>query len=201
MPKLDEDTWAGNRDAIVRVAFALFAERGYSRVSVNDILKEARISKGRFYTYFTSKQEVFFAIVEGSDAAKASLGGGLSPSLPPEERVAAYLRARLSAFLSPEGRSWVRFSQEFWSTADLTDDMRSLAARRYEAFARDIAGLVRHGMELGRFRADLDLEALAYVVLSLIDGMAGMASVMLRPLDETTIDTAAAMVAGYLRKE
>lgn len=201
MPKLNGETWAKNKDAIVAVAFRLFADRGYSRVSVNDVLREAGISKGCFYTYFKTKQDLFFAIVEGSDASKASLGGGLRPDLRPEERVAAYIRARLATFLRPAGRSWVRFSQEFWSTADPTEDLRALAARRYRAFAEDVAGLVRHGMELGRFRPDLDVEAFSYALLSLIDGMAGMASVMMRPLDEAKIDAAVAIALCYLRKE
>lgn len=201
MPKLNGDTWAKNKDAIVAVAFRLFADRGYSRVSVNDVLREAGISKGCFYTYFKSKQDLFFAIVERSDASKASLGGGLPAELLPEERVAAYIRARLAAFLDPAGRSWVRFSQEFWSTADPTEDLRALAARRYRAFAEDVAGLVRHGMELGCFRRDLDVEAFSYALLSLIDGMASMASVMMRPLDEAKIEAAAAMALCYLRKE
>ena len=42
----------------------LFAEKGFTATSVQDILDESQISKGTFYNYFTSKNECLMAMLE-----------------------------------------------------------------------------------------------------------------------------------------
>jgi AcrR family transcriptional regulator len=52
------------RQAILEAAKRVFRDRGYHQVSVHDIIDEARIARGTFYLYFTSKQEVFGELVD-----------------------------------------------------------------------------------------------------------------------------------------
>ncbi|MFK4998254.1 TetR/AcrR family transcriptional regulator [Bacillus sp. N9] len=49
---------------IVDAAHHLFIEKGFASTSIQDILKEAKISKGTFYNHFTSKNECLIAILE-----------------------------------------------------------------------------------------------------------------------------------------
>lgn len=51
------------KQEILDVAQRLFAIKGYSKCSVNDILQEVGIAKGTFYYYFSSKEEVLDAII------------------------------------------------------------------------------------------------------------------------------------------
>lgn len=46
------------RQLILDTALALFSERGFFGVSVNDIAKKAQIAPGSLYTYFTSKEQL-----------------------------------------------------------------------------------------------------------------------------------------------
>ena len=157
MPKLDDEKWATNRDEIVVVAFKLFAQKGYSRVSVNEIIKEAGISKGCFYTYFNSKQEVFFAIVENSDMTKARLSTIIDCSLTPEERIAEYIGIRLRNFLDENHVQWVKFASEFWATAEFTEEMSALNQKRYDSFSEDIKQIIYAGIALGHFKKSLNV--------------------------------------------
>jgi AcrR family transcriptional regulator len=64
------------RNEILDTAEILFAEKGYAKATVNDILQAIGIAKGTFYYYFKSKEEVMDAIVmrfveEGVATAKA----------------------------------------------------------------------------------------------------------------------------------
>ncbi len=52
------------REAIVAAAKRVFRDKGYHQASVHDIIDEARIARGTFYLYFTSKQEVFAHLVD-----------------------------------------------------------------------------------------------------------------------------------------
>lgn len=52
------------REQIRAAAYRCFVKRGYHETSVDDICKAAKISKGSYYWYYESKQQVFLDIVE-----------------------------------------------------------------------------------------------------------------------------------------
>lgn len=47
------------RQSIINAGFSVFAEYGYTKASVEDIIKKAGISKGSLFYYFKSKQNFF----------------------------------------------------------------------------------------------------------------------------------------------
>ncbi|WP_432363468.1 TetR/AcrR family transcriptional regulator [Sporosarcina sp. UB5] len=49
---------------VMLIAKQLFINKGFTSTSVQDILEDAKISKGTFYNYFTSKNECLMAILE-----------------------------------------------------------------------------------------------------------------------------------------
>lgn len=49
---------------VLEVAAGVFARKGYRAANVTDIVNGAGIGRGTFYLYFSSKQEVFLALVE-----------------------------------------------------------------------------------------------------------------------------------------
>ena len=51
------------REAMIRAAYALFMERGYESVSVDDIIRVAGGSKATLYKFFGSKEGVLRAVV------------------------------------------------------------------------------------------------------------------------------------------
>lgn len=51
------------REAILEAAKAVFGDKGYHQASVHDIIDEARIARGTFYLYFSSKQDLFGELV------------------------------------------------------------------------------------------------------------------------------------------
>ncbi|ATP41373.1 TetR family transcriptional regulator [Solibacillus sp. R5-41] len=51
---------------VIDSALQLFIEKGFHNTSIQEILDRAKISKGTFYNYFSSKNECFMAILEQS---------------------------------------------------------------------------------------------------------------------------------------
>lgn len=49
---------AETRQRIVSAATKLFSQFGYDSVSIEDIIKEANVSRGSFYVYFLSKEDL-----------------------------------------------------------------------------------------------------------------------------------------------
>ncbi len=54
---------AQRREAILESAKTVFRDKGYHQASVHDIIDEARIARGTFYLYFSSKQDLFGELV------------------------------------------------------------------------------------------------------------------------------------------
>ncbi len=52
------------RTAIVDTAVALFVEKGYEHVSVDDITKAVGVAKGTFYNYFQAKSDILMVWAE-----------------------------------------------------------------------------------------------------------------------------------------
>ncbi|MBB6035599.1 TetR/AcrR family transcriptional regulator [Phytomonospora endophytica] len=51
-------------DQVLKAALDLFATQGYATTSVQQIVKAAGVTKGAMYHYFTSKDDLLFAIYE-----------------------------------------------------------------------------------------------------------------------------------------
>lgn len=49
---------------VVEASLQLFIEKGFQQTSIQDILDKAKISKGTFYNYFSSKNECLMAILD-----------------------------------------------------------------------------------------------------------------------------------------
>ena len=52
------------RPRLVTAASAVFAEKGYASTRVADIAERAGVGKGTVYEYFSSKEELLFAVFE-----------------------------------------------------------------------------------------------------------------------------------------
>jgi len=61
------------KQRILKVAFKLFAAKGYKHVTVDEIIQKARSSKGAFYNHFPSKDLLIYEHIKGKDAHYAEL--------------------------------------------------------------------------------------------------------------------------------
>jgi TetR/AcrR family transcriptional repressor of uid operon len=64
MPKLTPETQKARRERILDAAERCFAHAGFHRCTMQEICKEAGISPGALYVYFSSKEDLIAGIVE-----------------------------------------------------------------------------------------------------------------------------------------
>lgn len=60
-------------DEIVAAAIEVFAERGYAAARLDDIAARAGVSKGAIYLYFSTKEDIFRAVIEQGVAPNLGL--------------------------------------------------------------------------------------------------------------------------------
>jgi AcrR family transcriptional regulator len=68
------------RDRILQAALEVFAEKGYHRALVDDIVRASRTSKGAVYHHFPNKEALFLALVDEfagrlAEAVATAIGG------------------------------------------------------------------------------------------------------------------------------
>lgn len=135
---------------ILLVAARLFAERGYSNVSIRDVCKEAKTSAPMIYYYFKDKKGLFRAAV----SEKLSLGQFISRLRETTETkdvsraVGSFVKAYLSAF--PEAA----FDPGLYmrETAKLDNRSAEVVSKQLDEVQNIATSLVRRGMRSGEFR-------------------------------------------------
>ena len=60
----EEECEMSERKKIIDKAWELFAKNGYEETKVEDITKDLGISKESFYTYFATKEELLYEVLE-----------------------------------------------------------------------------------------------------------------------------------------
>lgn len=87
------------RNRILEAAVSVFASKGYHDTKVDDIVAESNTSKGSFYFYFPSKQDIFLALVDTfADLLESRLRDRIQAETSGMARVDLALRVCLEIF-------------------------------------------------------------------------------------------------------
>jgi AcrR family transcriptional regulator len=133
--RLDVDE---RRRQLLDAGLRVFTERSYDTVSMSDIAKEAGISKGLLYHYFSSKQDLFRATLE---VAAAELYEQVRPddSLPIQEQMAATLGAYLD-WIEANTDSYVRILEDAGRVPEARDLMTNVREQTAHMIAAGATG-------------------------------------------------------------
>ena len=159
--KIDAD----RREAILSVALAEFADKGFNGTSVNGLARKAGISIGSLYSYFPSKEDLFLTVADQGHELLEKALADIDPEAGFFESYAALLgKARDYA------RSYPELNLVYLDAT--TQGLRHLAARlsgsletvTAELYRKSIAAAIRRG----ELRADIDPGAVAFCLDNLI---------------------------------
>ncbi|GLB60679.1 TetR/AcrR family transcriptional regulator [Cytobacillus sp. NCCP-133] len=89
------------REAILEAAVELFAEKGYSQTSMQEIADRVGISKGSLYSFFTSKEDLIISIYEHYQQLvfERVFIVGLDRHLPPREKLEKQFQVQFEGIL------------------------------------------------------------------------------------------------------
>src|SRR5437867_10988117 len=89
------------RDRILQAALQVFAEKGYHRAVVDDIVRASQTSKGAVYHHFPNKEALFLALV---DELSAHLATAIASAIETSHGALGKVEAALSAGLETFAR-------------------------------------------------------------------------------------------------
>jgi len=174
--------------------------KGYSKTTVNDIVREAKVSKGGFYTYFDSKESLFFEIIHGEDQQIIHQGEKLVTKNE-YNTLSKYIEYRLRRYFDEENRIRAKYTFEFWSSTTLTSEQIESLNRRYKEFETDISSMINLGQKSGIYSMDIDIKSFIHILLSTIDGLIIFDTVLYRPINEDVIKTTIEMMNLFLENK
>lgn len=137
---------------ILTMATAVFAQKGFAKTSMNDIVRESGLSKGGVYWHFKSKDDIIFAIFDEYFGAQIKQ---LDDVLDKEGSASAKL-VQLAELVGHESETWVTqfpFPMEFYALAARDEALKKLMVQYFRAYEERLASLVKQGIANGDFRA------------------------------------------------
>jgi AcrR family transcriptional regulator len=94
------------RAQLLQLARRAFSERAYDDISIDDLARKAKISKGLLYHYFPTKRDLYVASLRDIAEQLVARVTSVPDDLPPVERVRAALDAYLD-HISEHSRAFV----------------------------------------------------------------------------------------------
>ncbi|SFV01652.1 TetR family transcriptional regulator [Alicyclobacillus macrosporangiidus] len=170
-PKVTEEHKEQRKREIVEAAKRVFKRKGFAQATMHDIVEESGMSRGGVYMYFSSKEEIFDAILEQNDA---ELFAGIREMVDRHEtmwgvveefiEMAEHELPNVTHDIGP-----VVYEVLMGSWRD--EEKRALAKQRYQQTVDMYVSILQHGVESGEFRPILPIEDIAKSTLSFIDGL------------------------------
>jgi len=160
MPKTSDAAKEARRTQILDAAVRCFARTGYYATTIEDVVKETGLSRGALYLAISDRWNC---------GMEAAIKARLTPDLTPAEilRVLIEVNGRQ---VKAEADA-CRVLMEGWN---LSQHIPVLAERARQRQARSVSALsqlLQAGIAAGEFRADIEVEAQARILMATLHGL------------------------------
>jgi AcrR family transcriptional regulator len=159
---------AQTRRALVQAARRVFERDGFLDSRITDITAEAGVANGSFYTYFTSKEDAFSAVME--KVHEETLHPRLS-ELADRDDPLSVVEAANRAYLVAYRRN-AKLMGLMEQVALINEDFRQIRLRRARSFAERNAASIRRLQERGLADPELDPMLAAQATGAMVSRMA-----------------------------
>lgn len=167
MPKVSDAHRRAVRQKIIDAAYGIIEAGDFSGLTTRLIAQAAGVSNGTLYHYFPSIDHLYVELAEAS--LRTAMAGIVQPETGTGDEVAELQRWLRVGFLGDRelAAAFSRFRDRVepdGATSEVIDELNQFAFAQF-------GDLIRHLQSRGRFRADLDAEALVEMIDFLWDGL------------------------------
>jgi TetR/AcrR family fatty acid metabolism transcriptional regulator len=160
---------ADKREAILRAATDIFAERGFFNAQVADVARAAGVAAGTVYLYFRSKDDLLISIFERTMREAIADGRAcVAPLTDPVEQLREVARVHLERLGSDRSLAVV-FQVELRQSTKFMERLSATLLRDYLGIIRQI---VVAGQASGAFRREINATLAAKLFFGGLDEMA-----------------------------
>ena len=166
-----------SKEHILAIAFRLFFQKGYKEVTMSELVKESGLSKGAFYHYFSSKEELYKHSMEmfltqfmdsytiemdESISLRQNLKNLYNRFNPIAEEINTSSEEKVETLTN-----YLIFLQKMMRKPEFREKVHSYNLNYFE----QLAGWIKKSQEKGEIKPDLDPMVLARHFTSLMKGI------------------------------
>ena len=170
MPRITEEKRQIRQLQILDAATRCFAREGFYRTSMEDIVKESKLSPGAIYCYFRSKHEIVEAISAQRHDSDSGLLADFTSAPNIREGLNRLSRALVRLLQDPKEKERRKISVQFWAESLLDKRIRRIAERGIRQRDR-LTSALRDAQRRGELTGSLDADATSRVMLALLQGL------------------------------
>lgn len=188
------------KEKITHESLKLFSLKGFLGTSIHDILEAANTSKGGFYNHFSSKEDLFFKVLdEARKIWREKNLKGLDQIQNPAEKIKQLLKNYKDRYLKdadnfPGGCVFITLSAEL-------NDQRPQLSKELEKGFIGLKGMLRRFLEEGKESGELvkavNTETVTEILFS---GMLGASLTYGVNKSKTSLDKSINALIGYLEQ-
>jgi TetR/AcrR family acrAB operon transcriptional repressor len=161
------------RDTILDAGLRVFSRNGYALSTLEDIAKEAKVTRGAIYWHFENKVEIYAALVgERSSKAFAMFNEVMNKKTSPVQKLRQLLTQSL-IFLEENAEYRALLELTTFKT-EVTEEMVPFIQQKVENNRRLVASfmkLVEEGRTMGEMRSDIDPNSAALAIMGFLNGI------------------------------
>ena len=152
------------KEQILEAATEVFIRAGFHKARMDDIAKQAGLSKGALYWYFDSKDAIIQAILDrmfGREYEK--LAAFVEADIPAMEKMESFLEFAVSDIVRMEPLMPIMY--EFWALLLREKRVKEVLGGYYTGFFDLFRPIIQQGIDSGEFR-EVDPEDVVVVVIA-----------------------------------
>lgn len=173
MPKLKPEELETRRREIIEAARTCFLRSGFHQTTTDEICREASITPGGLYHYFSSKEEIISAVIEQS---ARTIIDKLRPMIEGADDVRSAFRQVLDFYVDflqdPDVDNITRLDIEIWAEMLKNEKLAAINRAAWALRRQWLEALIRRGIAEGVYtQSNIDVTGFASLMLAILVGM------------------------------
>ena len=168
------------REDLLRAGLKMFSEKGFASTRLEDIAKEANVTRGAFYWHFQNKMDLFLALFERTaEIIKNDMMKFIKPELSPLEKLRAIIIQFVNRYQEDED---YRAIGVLHNSIEWTHEVRDAVEQIFKKFMKQqgkpIVEIIEKGKKTGEIKESLETNT---IVKAFKITMAGLTEAVCHP--------------------
>ena len=170
MPKVTQAHLDARRQQVLEAATECFAEKGFHRTTIQDIVRASGLSAGAIYRYFESKDDIIQAIADEGHLIEWQAIRQATDLQAGVDTLRRLARSFFEPLLEPTEKQRRRVGIETWAEALHSPSVLATTREGVNEPLRLFTAILANARDRGEVPADIDPEALGRMMIAVFQG-------------------------------
>ncbi|HAH59924.1 MAG TPA: TetR family transcriptional regulator, partial [Bacteroidales bacterium] len=155
------------KNSIISVARQIFSRFGFKKTTMDEIAQASAKGKSSIYYYFSSKEDIFQAVVEKeASMLKHELLDAIEPLSDPQEKLKAYVLVRMRTF-KKLANYYAAIKSEYLSHLDFVENVR-------KKFDLEEIAMVENILKAGAQNDEFNIDNTRLAAVAIVTALKGL---------------------------